>query len=145
MPQQNQNQWQSPYQNGQATYYGNASTSQAMPQSGNSQYQPPGAYLNQQYGNPQFANNQGKHKREKEHHESHTGETIKGTAAAIGKAVATSASIAAPVMSSYFIGRGIAKGGYYAPYPMMGPGYYGGYYPPYGYGYGNGLSNFMHF
>src|SRR6516162_3092474 len=158
---QGQSQWQQPGsqygQQANGTYYGNASSSQFMPQNGNGQYQEPGAYLYQ----PNNAN-QGKSKKhhkdkEPDPNKGQTAEIIKATAGAVSRVVATTAPVAGSVMSSYFIGKGIARGGYYNPMMFGGYGGYGGGYGynpyfgnynrypnPYGYGYGYN-NGFMHF
>lgn len=162
---QGQSQWQQPgsnyaQQQTNSTYYGNASANQYPGQNGGNgqyQYQEPGAYLNQPYaGNPGKQKKAHAHKeKDPDQHKGQTAEIIKATAGALTRAVATTAPIAGSVMSSYFIGKGISRGGYN---PMMFPGYgyggygggyYGGGYPrmypnPYGYGYGYN-NGFMHF
>jgi len=85
---------------------------------------------------------------------------MKGVANALGHALTTTATIAAPVAGAYMMGRALSNSpygyGYPSPYGGMGMGMpyggmggmpYGGMpYAgmPYG-GYNNGMSSFLHF
>ena len=154
------------FQQSNSTFYGQAQQDQAAPQDLGSQYKEPGAYMNQQFaGNQQQANlanvpptKTKKVRVHKEKNPERNSDGLKNAAGALGRAMAVGAGIAAPLAGAYLIGKAINRSGgggyygnpygYYRPYP---PPFYGGggmpvYSSPYGgYGYGGGMSSFMHF